>query len=419
MRRAASPARRDGQGNSRMRCLWMLAGISMVVVTAASARTRRRSPTGIGRDAVADAAVHAALLDQYCITCHNQRLSDRGTVPIELETADLGDVSGEAALWEKVIRKLRTGSMPPAGRPRPDQAGRRRIRLVAGGRDRPRGGGAPHPGRTEPLHRLNRTEYQNAIRDLLALDVDAAALVPADDQSLRVRQHRRRAEGLADPARTLHARGARDQPPGRRRVADGAGRRDVPRRLGPVAVPAPRRAAIRHARRHVGGLQLPARRRVRHRDRAPRPVRRRADPGAAPAGGQRRRRARGGLPPDAARPGAGSGRGLQSRAGGAPGSGAGRRRPARGDGGVHQEDRCAGGEPPAAVRPAARRRRLSAVPAARRHADYLWPVQRDRRRRDARPPPHLHLPAVERRGRRAVRPADPRHAGAPRVPAAR
>jgi len=124
-----------------------------------------------------------ALLDRYCVTCHSERLRDRGTVPLSLESVDLTDIPAGAELWEKVIRKLRTGSMPPAGRPRPESAQsaefaswlETQIDRVASAH--------PNPGRTEPLHRLNRTEYQNAIRDLLALDIDAAALVPADDQS--------------------------------------------------------------------------------------------------------------------------------------------------------------------------------------------------------------------------------------------
>ncbi|MEE2791771.1 MAG: DUF1592 domain-containing protein [Acidobacteriota bacterium] len=126
---------------------------------------------------------HESLLKQYCVTCHNERLSSRGTVPLELETATLTDVPANAELWEKVIRKLRTGSMPPLGRPRPDAAVsdefaawlENEIDRVAAVR--------PNPGRTEPLHRLNRTEYQNAVRDLLSLQIDAATLVPADDQS--------------------------------------------------------------------------------------------------------------------------------------------------------------------------------------------------------------------------------------------
>ena len=128
-------------------------------------------------------AAHEALLQRYCLTCHNERLAARGTVPIALRTADLADVPGTADVWEKVIRKLRTGSMPPAGRPRPDaEAGDALAAWLETGIDRV-AAAHPNPGRTEPLHRLNRTEYQNAIRDLLAFDVDAAGLVPADDQS--------------------------------------------------------------------------------------------------------------------------------------------------------------------------------------------------------------------------------------------
>lgn len=132
---------------------------------------------------VAPTSPHQELLDRYCITCHNDRLRDRGTVPLSLESVELSNIPAGAELWEKVIRKLRTGSMPPVGRPRPDptHAGafatwlETEIDDVAATR--------PNPGRTEPLHRLNRTEYQNAIRDLLSLEIDAAALVPADDQS--------------------------------------------------------------------------------------------------------------------------------------------------------------------------------------------------------------------------------------------
>ena len=131
----------------------------------------------------AAAAEHEALLQRYCITCHNERLADRGTVPIALRTADLADVPATADVWEKVIRKLRTGTMPPLGRPRPDdEAVDQFATWLETAIDRS-AAARPDPGRTEPLHRLNRTEYQNAIRDLLALDIDAAALVPADDQS--------------------------------------------------------------------------------------------------------------------------------------------------------------------------------------------------------------------------------------------
>ena len=128
-------------------------------------------------------ATYSDLLTRYCVTCHNESLQARGTVPIALATSDLHDVPGTAEVWEAVIRKLRTGSMPPVGRPRPDATVTAEF---AGWLERELDREAalhPNPGRTEPLHRLNRTEYQNAVRDLLALDIDAAAFVPADDQS--------------------------------------------------------------------------------------------------------------------------------------------------------------------------------------------------------------------------------------------
>ena len=120
------------------------------------------------------------MLDQYCVRCHNAKLQSGG---LALHEIDPAQAAVHADVWEKVVRKLRTGSMPPAGQRRPDRGTMEAVaaslesvidsNLVA----------HPKPGRTEALHRLNRTEYQNAIRDILALDIDAAALVPADDQS--------------------------------------------------------------------------------------------------------------------------------------------------------------------------------------------------------------------------------------------
>ena len=161
----------------------VLLGVWLVIMSA-SAPVEAAGPQQESAGArLSTVSSHAALLEQYCVTCHNERLRSRGTVPLELQTVDLATVPAEAELWEKVIRKLRTGSMPPMGRPRPDSAAaegfaswlEREIDRVAAAH--------PNPGRTQPLHRLNRTEYQNAIRDLLALDIDAATLVPADDQS--------------------------------------------------------------------------------------------------------------------------------------------------------------------------------------------------------------------------------------------
>ena len=165
-----------------MRPRWsVLLGVSMAFGSAVfGAVEASRAPQEVGAPTT---VAHAALLKQYCVTCHNARLQSRGTVPLELETATLADVPAEAELWEKVIRKLRTGSMPPMGRPRPDAAVTDRFATWLENEIDRAAVAQPNPGRTVPLHRLNRTEYQNAIRDLLALEVDAATLVPADDQS--------------------------------------------------------------------------------------------------------------------------------------------------------------------------------------------------------------------------------------------
>jgi mono/diheme cytochrome c family protein len=158
--------------------VWVAAGAAGLVPGAAAGPGQ--APAAAGSAAV---GAHEALLDRYCITCHNERLAARGTVPVALQTSDLDDVPGNADVWEKVIRKLRTGSMPPAGRPRPEASASDALASFLETEIDRVAAAKPNPGRTEPLHRLNRTEYQNAVRDLLALDVDAAALVPADDQS--------------------------------------------------------------------------------------------------------------------------------------------------------------------------------------------------------------------------------------------
>src|SRR5215471_17599767 len=120
-----------------------------------------------------------ALLNQYCITCHNQRLKTAGLL---LDSMDFEHVENDAAAWEKVVRKVRTGMMPPSGARRPDRTVLDAFAADLEGRlDR-----AAIPGASldaPSLHRLNRTEYANAVRDLLALDVDVATLLPADASS--------------------------------------------------------------------------------------------------------------------------------------------------------------------------------------------------------------------------------------------
>ena len=130
-----------------------------------------------------DPSPHAALIDTYCVGCHTTERFDLGAVPIALDALDLVDVASDAEAWERVVRKVRAGQMPPLGARRPEAAVRDGfVAFVENALD---GAAAadPDPGRTEALHRLNRAEYRNAIRDLLDLDVDPSAWLPADDAS--------------------------------------------------------------------------------------------------------------------------------------------------------------------------------------------------------------------------------------------
>ena len=124
------------------------------------------------------ASSHRAVLDRYCVTCHNERLETAG---LSLDAIDVASVSDEAEVWEKVVRKLRTGVMPPSTRPQPSADDRGGLISWLESSLDDAAAAQPNPGRTETLRRLNRTEYRNAVRDLLALDVDVSVLLPADE----------------------------------------------------------------------------------------------------------------------------------------------------------------------------------------------------------------------------------------------
>src|SRR5438067_3361409 len=125
----------------------------------------------------APAVPAADVLDKYCVTCHNSRLKTAGLL---LDTLDPARVGDHAEQWEKVVTKLRTGEMPPPGRPRPDAETYRAVASALEGALDAAAAANPHPGRV-PVHRLNRTEYGNAVRDLLGLEIDARALLSADE----------------------------------------------------------------------------------------------------------------------------------------------------------------------------------------------------------------------------------------------
>ena len=129
---------------------------------------------------VPQGAAYAGTVNRYCVSCHNDKLK---TANLSLEKVDLTDVPAHGDIWEKVIRKMRNASMPPAGAPRPDKAfyddfaGYLETSLDKAFAAR------PNPGCASSVHRLNRAEYANSVRDLLAVEVDALTLLPPDEST--------------------------------------------------------------------------------------------------------------------------------------------------------------------------------------------------------------------------------------------
>ena len=138
----------------------------------------QQQPTAAAAPSV---SAHRAVVNRYCVTCHNEKLKTGGLV---LGTVDVDNISAtNAEVLEKVVRKLQARAMPPRGMPRPDEAVYQSLvshletsldRFAAAN---------PNPGRPDTLRRLNRTEYQNAVHDLLDLEADVAAILPSDDSS--------------------------------------------------------------------------------------------------------------------------------------------------------------------------------------------------------------------------------------------
>ena len=133
------------------------------------------------------------LLDQYCVTCHNQGIVGTTPMPEEsltitqlrdlgltLDTENVNNVAENPAVWEKVVRKLRVGVMPPPDNPRPDNDSYNGFRIWLETELDGVSAQQVNPGRTQAFHRLNQTEYRNAVRDLFSLDIDVTELIPAD-----------------------------------------------------------------------------------------------------------------------------------------------------------------------------------------------------------------------------------------------
>jgi mono/diheme cytochrome c family protein len=147
-------------------------GIALAVTALLPAATLRAQNSNSSA-----ASDYKTTLQLYCVGCHSGPTPFAG---LNLEPLDFANLQEHGEIWEKMIRKLRARQMPPAGMPRPDDATLEAlVKYVESGRDH-MAEVKPNPGRTT-LHRLNRTEYGNAIRDLLALEIDVADLLPADD----------------------------------------------------------------------------------------------------------------------------------------------------------------------------------------------------------------------------------------------
>jgi len=153
--------------------MWLATAVFVSAVTLSA----QNSPPQNSPAQSSPSATNRATLDRFCISCH------RGNTPaagLHLDTFDIANFETNGATWEKLARKLRNREMPPADMRRPDEATYKAlVEYIESGRDR-LAEMKPNPGRPT-LHRLNRTEYGNAIRDLLALEMDVTELLPADD----------------------------------------------------------------------------------------------------------------------------------------------------------------------------------------------------------------------------------------------
>jgi len=152
--------------------MWITSAVWSAPLTAGP-----QAPVRPAAAAAHSSAEYGAAITKYCVTCHNDRAKTGG---LTLEKMDLGNLGAGADVWERVVRKVRVGMMPPQGSPQPDRDTRAGlVSWLTTSLDRAALAN-PNPGR--PLvHRLNRAEYANAIRDLLALEVDSSALLPPDD----------------------------------------------------------------------------------------------------------------------------------------------------------------------------------------------------------------------------------------------
>lgn len=143
--------------------------LAVILISGANGQSPASAPAGPSAD--------GDMLQRYCVGCHNEKVKTAG---VSLQSVDPGNVGGRAGIWERVLNKVRRHEMPPPGLPQPDAAVRSAFAAsLESALDRA-ASAAPNPGRPA-VHRLNRAEYSNAVRDLLAVDIKPGSLLPVDD----------------------------------------------------------------------------------------------------------------------------------------------------------------------------------------------------------------------------------------------
>lgn len=162
-----------------MRYMLVVVASLLVILLSGSRNLAAVAPQQESPAAASPASSHRALVDQYCVTCHNQRSK---TANVMFDTMDLSNLSKDAKVWERAVRKLRGGMMPPPGARQPDRAAMTAFTTWLENSLDQAAEADPNPGFV-PVHRLNRAEYSNAVEEVLALRVDASGLLPADDIS--------------------------------------------------------------------------------------------------------------------------------------------------------------------------------------------------------------------------------------------
>jgi mono/diheme cytochrome c family protein len=160
--------------------LMMACGLIALVATPSADQTPAPVPSQGGAASAAAPSPARTLVTTYCVTCHNQRLK---TANLALDNLDVDHISNAADTWEKVVVKLRSRAMPPPSARRPDNATYDRVATWLENELDRASDAHVNPGRTAEFHRLNRTEYANAVRDLLGVEIDAKAMLPPDEQA--------------------------------------------------------------------------------------------------------------------------------------------------------------------------------------------------------------------------------------------